>query len=328
MSLQLDGRNTPLIKIGDLDVWPIIDGRFSFAEPPGVPARESDEFELHERFITDDHLLVLDIGGFLVRSGDRLVLIDAGAGQGNGERFAPKPFSGLDDADPVIGEYFRERGIVDPDQIKRVLDGVIKTDIVSGSFDANLAAAGFRPEDVTDVVLSHLHFDHIGWVSVGEEAFFPNATYRVERADVEFFLDSQHDDRLYTVLWNAMPTIERMRPVLDRLEPWDDHLSLTPSIECSKAGGHTPGSSTVVLSSRNERAMVVGDIVHCPAELLQPGFSIGGGDYDRPTVDRVRAMVRREMEETGLKVSSPHFPGLRFGRLVAGEGRRIWAWDS
>src|SRR3954447_5462857 len=154
-----------MIRIGDLELWPIVDGRFTFAEPPGLPAHDSPEFEPHHAYITDDRLWLMDIGGFLVRSGDRLVLIDAGAGQGQGQRFFPRPFTSLEDADPVLLDYLAGRGVTDPAQIEQSLHQLIKTDITTGSFETNLRRAGFRPEDITDVVMSHLHFDHIGWVS-------------------------------------------------------------------------------------------------------------------------------------------------------------------
>ena len=178
-----------MIRIGQLELWPIIDGRFTFAEPPGLPDHDEPEFAPHRDYITEDHLWRMDIGGFLVRSGDRLVLIDAGAGQGDGKVVSPRPYTGLHDADPAVVAFLQDRGLTEPDQLQQSMEQLLKTDITTGAFGTELQRAGFRPEDVTDVVLSHLHFDHIGWVSVGGRPYFPNATYRVERGDIEYFLD-------------------------------------------------------------------------------------------------------------------------------------------
>jgi len=119
----------------------------------------------------------------------RLVLVDAGAGQGDGKVVSPRPYTGLDDADPAVLAYLQARGLTEPDQLLHSLEQLLKTDIVTGAFGTELLAAGFRPEDVTDVVLSHLHFDHIGWVSVGGRRYFPNATYASSAATFDYFLD-------------------------------------------------------------------------------------------------------------------------------------------
>src|SRR5687767_14205804 len=57
----------------------------------------------------------------------------------------------------------------------------------AGLLLANLAAQGVQPSDVTDVVLTHLHFDHVGWTSDGEHPTFPKATYRCDERDWQFF---------------------------------------------------------------------------------------------------------------------------------------------
>src|SRR3954454_16265086 len=135
-----------VIRIGRLELLPIIDGRFTFAEPPGLPAHDDPEFAPHRAYITEDHLFRMDIGGLLIRSGDRLVLVDAGAGQGNGSTFAPRPFTDLDDADPTLVSYLRGRGVTEPAQIQQSLDQLVKTDITTGAFGDNLRAAGVSPD--------------------------------------------------------------------------------------------------------------------------------------------------------------------------------------
>src|SRR6266571_7204574 len=55
--------------------------------------------------------------------------------------------------------------------------------IEGGAFLRELSALGVNPGDVTDVLFTHLHFDHIGWATADDEAVFPNATYRCSRAD-------------------------------------------------------------------------------------------------------------------------------------------------
>ena len=53
----------------------------------------------------------------------------------------------------------------------------------------NLQASGTAPEEVTDVVFTHLHVDHVGWGAVGDQIMFPNATYRCHQADWDYFTE-------------------------------------------------------------------------------------------------------------------------------------------
>jgi glyoxylase-like metal-dependent hydrolase (beta-lactamase superfamily II) len=114
--------------------------------------------------------------------------------------------------------------------------------------------------------------------------------------------------------------------VLDRLELWDADTTVAPGIDCRFAPGHTPGSCLVVLSSGPERALVLGDTVHCPLELTLPEFALMS-DMDQALADRTRDMIRRELDDGATVASAPHFSGLRFGRLLPGGGQRGWVFD-
>jgi glyoxylase-like metal-dependent hydrolase (beta-lactamase superfamily II) len=310
----------PLLRVGDIEVWAVLDGRMTVGAPPGFPPTDSPEFALHADYIVGDQWLI-DIGGFVVRTGDRLLLIDAGAGQGNNQRFTPRPFTSLDDADPALTDYAAGMGITDPVEVLTLLSSVMHTDVTVGSFGTNIAALGFTPEDFTDVLISHLHFDHIGWVSKDGRPYFPNAVVRCEHHDAEYFLAPDHDDRFYQVMWNALSTSERMAPVLDQFETWHEDVTIAPGVECRFAPGHTPGSSIFAITSGTQQALILGDSVHCPHELVDPDFAMPI-DVDAEMGDRSRQMIRDAACHDGTLVSAPHFFGLRFGRLVAGDRPR------
>jgi hypothetical protein len=72
--------------------------------------------------------------------------------------------------------------------------------------------------------------------------------------------------------------------------------------------------------------MLLGDVVHCPVELLDEEWA-GVGDLDPELAKRTRNALARELEGTDTPVAAAHFPGLVFGRLLAGEGRRNWVVD-
>lgn len=315
------------MRIGDLEVYPVYDGQFVFAEPARLPPRDSPEFAVHRNYITDDGLWLMDIGAFLVKTGNRLILIDAGAGQGGMRRFAPRPFTSVADADPRLVAYQRSKGL-EGEVLEQSLRMTVKTEVRHGMLDVSLSNLGVKPEDITDVVLSHLHWDHIGWTSAGGKPYFPNATLRVERRDLAFFLgEHPHDESFSNVLWHAMSAQERLGPVRNRIEPWDGDTVIAPGLNAMFAPGHTPGCSVFILSSGAERAMILGDTVHCPLELMDPEFSLMA-DMDQALADRTREAIRREMEGDRVKVAAPHFPGLQFGRMLPGQGRMGWTFEA
>jgi glyoxylase-like metal-dependent hydrolase (beta-lactamase superfamily II) len=186
--------------------------------------------------------------------------------------------------------------------------------IDGGAYLASLAEHGVSPADVTDVIFTHLHFDHIGWASTEEgEPVFPNATYRCSPADWGHFMGDNPDDEV----------VARLGPVRERIEMWDHAGPLLSGIDTQHAPGHTPGSTVVVVSSGAERAMLLGDVAHCPVELVDDEWA-SLFDVDPVLAAKTRVALNRELEGSEIPVAAAHFPGLRFGRLLRGEGRRRW----
>jgi glyoxylase-like metal-dependent hydrolase (beta-lactamase superfamily II) len=119
------------------------------------------------------------------------------------------------------------------------------------------------------------------------------------------------------------PPLGKLPPIVDRLELWDGEEVILPGMNTRPAPGHTPGSSLIVLSSGGERAMLLGDVVHCPAQLIETDWE-GLHDIDPILARRTREALARELERQEILVAAAHFPGLQFGRLLLGEGRRLF----
>jgi glyoxylase-like metal-dependent hydrolase (beta-lactamase superfamily II) len=269
--------------VGDIEVTPVHDGCFRL-DAGAMYGRSDDEWLPHKRFLDEDGKLPCELGGFLVRTGDRLILVDTGAG-------------------PVI-------------------------DPTCGQLLANLTALGLRPEDITDVLLTHLHFDHVGWTSDGSRPVFPNATYRCDERDWGFFIGPDGlDESLAITRLGGLPATERLSPVEGRLETWSADVAIAPGVDLRAAPGHTPGSTVVVLSSGDARAVLLGDVVHCPVELLEDEWEFMY-DVDRDLARRTREALAREFEGTEVPMAAAHFPDMRFGRLLPGTGGpRSWVFD-
>lgn len=271
-----------------------------------------------------DGLVESTLGAFLVRSADRVVLVDAGCGQAfdSGHH---TPTIDLGDPDDPIAASLASYGL-DAEHTRGVVDDLQRIRIEQGRLPASLEALGVHPRDVTDVVCTHLHFDHIGWTSSAGKRFFPNATIRCSSADLEYFLDGPDEENYVQAIFSAIPAAQRLAPVLDCIETWDGDEPILPGIDVRLAPGHTPGSSVVVLSSGTARALLLGDVVHCPLELMDNDFNLLV-DHDQQLADRVREAYARELEGSDVVAAAAHFPGLRFGRLLRGESTRRWTFD-
>jgi glyoxylase-like metal-dependent hydrolase (beta-lactamase superfamily II) len=194
--------------------------------------------------------------------------------------------------------------------------GPVSTDWgAGGGLPAALADAGANPVDIDTVVCTHLHLDHAGWLVHDERPFFPNATVRFGRGDwAQFVENAPADDRIR----QAVLALDEA----GRLEPLDgDMVAIAPGITARFTPGHTLGHYGLVLSSGEDRAYVLGDAVECPLQLEEPDLSVMS-DVDPKLAARTREAIWREVEGTSDLIGAAHFPGLEFGRVLAGEGRR------
>ena len=201
--------------------------------------------------------------------------------------------------------------------------GPLGAGIGMGRFMESLQELRITPADVTDVVFTHLHIDHIGWAVTGDAPTFENATYRCASPDWEYFIDPGGAEPNPMAAMIGAPTeAEMLSAVVDRFEIWDDGTIL-PGVTVTAAPGHTPGSTVIVISSGPERALLIGDVAHCPVELLAPEWEVLS-DVDPDLARRTREALAREYEGTDVPMAASHFAGMQFGRLLPAQGRRQW----
>jgi glyoxylase-like metal-dependent hydrolase (beta-lactamase superfamily II) len=315
-----------VLTVGEIEVRPVIDGMIVSQLPASKPLPDPDTDAWRDQHMfRPDGMIESTVGGFLVRTGDRLVLVDAGAGQAIPGGYSPPVVDLDDDEDPFVATFL-ERG-APREMIGAIADHFSHTQMERGRLPASLAALGVDPAEVTDLVFTHLHFDHIGWASEDGTAFFPNATIHCAAPDLDHFLADPADERTVALVFDTPLAPERLAPVLDRIETWEGDGTLFPGVDVRLTPGHTPGSSVVVLADGDQRAMLLGDMIHCPLELMDDEFDLLV-DVDQEAAIRVREAYARELEGSDISVSAAHFPGLQFGRLLPGEGIRRWSFDA
>ncbi|MYV99366.1 MBL fold metallo-hydrolase [Streptomyces sp. SID3343] len=183
---------------------------------------------------------------------------------------------------------------------------------VGGGMLDSLRAQGIEPGDVTDVVFTHLHFDHVGWATHRGEIVFPHATYRAHRADWERFVSGPDAER---------DAIDKLAPIEPRMEPFDGDFTVAPGVDARHVPGHTPGSTVYIVSSGGRRALLLGDVAHSVVQLSERDWEVIW-DVDPVAASAVRNALADEVADTEDLVAAAHFPGMRFGRVVTGDGPR------
>jgi glyoxylase-like metal-dependent hydrolase (beta-lactamase superfamily II) len=179
----------------------------------------------------------------------------------------------------------------------------------------NLAAVGLRPSDISIVTVSHLHSDHCGWLEADGKSVFSNARIRIGAADWEHFVLGAGGGRKRAA---------RLRVVEEQVDLIDtDGVTVAPGITSRHTPGHTPGHTSFVISSGTERLIVLGDAMHCPAQLTETEWEFLY-DTDRELAKRTREALVREAEEPGTALLPMHFPGMTSARLLPGQGKRQW----
>ncbi|MCX5446295.1 MBL fold metallo-hydrolase [Streptomyces nigrescens] len=145
----------------------------------------------------------------------------------------------------------------------------------NSDFLGALARAGVEPEDVDIVVNTHLHADHVGWntrLTQGEWVpTFPNATYLLPEPDHHFW-NPAHDLARRSGAANQNVFEDSVEPVVraGRSLLWRDGHDIDAHLRLEPAPGHTPGSAVVVLESGTDRAVFAGDLLHSPAQVVEP----------------------------------------------------------
>src|SRR2546430_234260 len=174
-----------------------------------------------------------------------------------------------------------------------------------GQFLESLAALGVTPDDVTDVVFTHLHFDHVGWATQKGTVVFPRATFRCHAADWDHFVAGPEPEA---------GSVKKLSPLADRLELFGDDTPLAPGITVRHAPGHTPGSAVIVVADDVERALLLGDVVHCPVELMENDWE-AVMDVDPPLARPTREALAKELEGRDVPAAGAPFPRLPVRRL-------------
>jgi glyoxylase-like metal-dependent hydrolase (beta-lactamase superfamily II) len=181
-----------------------------------------------------------------------------------------------------------------------------------------LHAAGFAPADIRMVINTHLHFDHAGGNTYTEQGHerheghvlsFPNATYVVQRGELEFASRTNERTGASYLEHNFAPVARA-----GRFRLVDGDTEILPGIRLVPTPGHVPYHQSVVIADGGERACFLADLVPTTAHLPLPW--IMGYDLEPlVTLESKRSLLSRA-EADGWILVFEHDPERAVGRAV------------
>ena len=266
--------------VGDHEIIVIYDGAIGVKlKFLAVNAPEDEVRAVLGQHGLGDGFIRLPIGNVLVRIGDRKVLLDTGTGSSELVR-------------KVLGDY---------------VGGLVPT----------LKQIGVSPEDVTDVIFSHSHLDHVGATSVDGELVFPNAQHYLPALEWEFLKHGEVPDHVAPLVDFAKRQLAPLDVDGGQLSLYGDGDELAPGIRAVSMPGHSAGHHGLEIASRGERLLLPFDVLgHFVVSLEHPEWLMAP-DAEQPSIaiDTRRRFLARAADEQ-LAVLAHHFPFPGLGRVV------------
>jgi len=272
-------------RIGEVEIARIVEVNgweddITMLLPEATPAHVQQFGWLRPHFATPDGRMIISFQCFVLRSRGRSVMIDTCIGAEREREF------------PVFTH-------------------------MQSSFLEDLAAAGFPHESITDVLCTHLHFDHVGWntrkVNGRWVPTFPRANYYFGRREWEHWKHLR-DTNGYHHMEHLKDAID---PVLEAglvqfIEP---DFRLTDEVSLFATPGHTPGHVSVLVQSAGQSAVITGDLMHNPIQIAEPATE-ARFDMDKAQGARTRTEFVRRFNESGTLVIGSHFADPSAGHIV------------
>nr|WP_234815014.1 MBL fold metallo-hydrolase [Noviherbaspirillum denitrificans] len=197
-----------------------------------------------------------------------------------------------------------------------------------GVIGDNIRAAGYKPEQVDTVLLTHLHGDHVCGIATADgKAAFPNATVHVSKDEAAFWLNKETAAKapkemqaFFKVAEDAVAPYK----AAGKLKEFKSGDTLLPGIVSVPSPGHTPGHAGYLVTSGQEQLLVWGDIVHNHAvQFARPAVAIDF-DTDKKQAIATRRKLFADVAKKKLWVAGAHLPFPGLGHVRA-EGKG-YAW--
>ncbi|MEO8306702.1 MAG: MBL fold metallo-hydrolase [Pseudomonadota bacterium] len=272
-------------RVGDVEIASIVEvygfeDDISMLLPDATPQFLQQFGWLVPHFATPEGKMIISFQCFVLRSGGRTVMIDTCIGNDRQREF--DVFCNL-----------------------------------QSTFIEDLAAAGFPAEEVTDVLCTHLHFDHVGWntrLVDGEWVpTFPQARYLFGRSEFQHWKHLRDTDG-YHHMGHLSDSIDPVvaAGLVEFIEP---DFRVTSEVSLIPTPGHTPGHVSVLIESKGQSAVITGDLMHNPVQIAIPDTE-ARFDMDKAQAARTRSEFVRRFNGTNTLVIGSHFADPTAGHIV------------
>jgi glyoxylase-like metal-dependent hydrolase (beta-lactamase superfamily II) len=197
----------------------------------------------------------------------------------------------------------------------------------TGKLLVNLRAAGYGPEQVDEIYITHMHGDHIGGLSSGEQPNFPNAVVRTSKAEADYWLDPAH---LASAPAEAKGGFQSAQAAFapyvkaGKFKTFDVDGELLPGISSMDTHGHTPGHTSYLVASKGIRLLVLGDLIHVGAvQFARPSVAMKF-DSDNTVAIAARIKAFDTVAKGGYWVAASHLSFPAIGHIRAEKSGYTW----
>jgi glyoxylase-like metal-dependent hydrolase (beta-lactamase superfamily II) len=230
--------------------------------------------------------IAMTMRSLLIESPDRKILVDTGPGEKD-------------------GESFRE---------------IYAIDTTHHNLLKSLAEHGLKPDDITDVILTHLHFDHVGGatrIEKGESVpLFEHARHYVQKRQFEHAIKQMERDKASYFPRNYVPLKSA-----GLLELVDGPGEIIPGIEMILVEGHTPGQQTVRIFDGNGALWFPADLIPMSSHVPLP-YIMGYDLFPVTTLEEKKRLLPQAASEQWVVIFE-HDPGVPASRLTTNEKGHI-----
>jgi glyoxylase-like metal-dependent hydrolase (beta-lactamase superfamily II) len=264
---------------------PILDPLQMFPESTAADLDRHMSWLAPRFFDPVSRLLVVPIQGFVVRAGEKVIVVDTCVGDCKDRRR------------PMFNQ--QRRGWL-----------------------GRLAALGLTAEQVDYVVCTHFHVDHVGWNTRLRDGqwvpAFPNARYLFTREEWDYWRSAEGVEALQrTGDYMADSVVPIVEAGLADFVPMDH--AVLPNVRLLPAAGHTPGFVCVEVSASGERLVLAGDLMHTPLQCAFPEWTTRFCT-DPQTAVRTRLRLLSQWSKDGTLVIPTHFPSPSAGYVKRDHG--------
>ena len=278
--------NTSL-NMGDIQVDVLSDGNLTLPRNMVLHGLPADELsEILQKYDISGEQLTPDCNVTLIRDGERVILVDVGAGP----------------------EFMTS----------------------AGKLQDALAAIGVDPFDVTHVVFTHAHPDHLwGLLDDFDDPAFPNATYMIGKTEWDYWMDPKTVDTIGEGRTTfAVGAQRRLAMIEDNITTFADGEEILPGIAARATFGHTPGHMAIHVAQGSNNLMILGDCIGNHHVAFERPEWRSGTDQDGDLGATTRVALLDQLASEQMSVIGFHMPYPGIGRAEKRDDGYIFVADQ